>query len=372
MKRVRVPVAVSFTAVFVVAMLLATILFRAAQQRLMNMTGAAPTVTALNEAQKLYLETRVGTSELLFNISFALIGGLLALHFGAKRRSPLHSHAILSACALLLASIYSAFLFHVGVSYCLEASPNDLYSPITNYPIVAQFWFLFGSVILLTVSLLRRMPQAGIGLLAAVCLLGSRPTFAASVEGDGYAQCARKWSSGRSLELSAQAIRDAVTVTQFVVQRDALEPAKEDRCTVTATLLDRIRFEAFESESVATQQQVSVAVAKQLRSAAAATRTTNVSLGDLLDDLVSIGEIWRVKAGIVEFVDEVAQQALFITVVSETHPPVQRKGRARWIVRLPPGKYDVAASSGAEEVFSDTIEIHDGDRATVVVRGKKP
>src|SRR5258706_575556 len=88
----------------------------------------------------------------------------------------------------------------------------------------------------------------------------------------------------------------------------------------------------------------------ECRKPASATGTTNVSLGDLVDDLVSIGEIWRVKAGIVEFVDDAAQQALFIIVVSKTRPPVQRKGRARWIVRLPPGKYDVAASSDADQI----------------------
>jgi hypothetical protein len=371
MKRIHVSVAASFTLVFVLAMVLATVLFRSAQHRLINATGASPTVTPLNETQKVYLETLLGTSELLFNISFAMIGGLLALHFGAKRRSPLHRHAILSACALLLASIYCAFLFHVGVSYCLEASPNDLYSPITNYPIVAQFWFLFASVLLLTMSLLRRMPQAGIGIAVAVCLLKSTPMFAAPADATAYAQCARKWASARSLDLSADAIQDAVAVTAFVVRRDALEPPAEDRCTVTATLLDRIRFEAWETESITTAAQASAAVAKQLHSAAAATGTTNVSLGDLVDDLVSIGEIWRVKAGIVEFVDDAAQQALFIIVVSKTRPPVQRKGRARWIVRLPPGKYDVAASSDADQIFSDTIEVHDGDRKTVVLRGKK-
>jgi hypothetical protein len=346
-------------------------LFRSAQQKLMSATNPSATVIPLNETQKVYLETRRGTSELLFNISFAIIGGLLALHFGATQRSPLHGHATLSACALLLASIYSAFLFHVGLSYCLEASPNDLYSPITNYPIVAQFWFLFTAVTLLTMSLLRRMPQAALGIAVAAVLLMTTPTFAASAEGDAYKQCARKWASERGLELSAKALQDAAAVTAFVVKRDLLEPT-EDRCTVTATLLDRVRFEAFDTESITTAAQVSAAIAKQLHDAATTTMTTNVSLGDLLDDLVSIGEIWRVKAGIVEFVDEAAQQPLFVTVVSKTRPPVQRKGRARWIVRLPPGKYDVEASSGADEIYNETVEVHDGDRKTVVLREKKP
>src|SRR5438270_70392 len=92
MKQAHVPVAASFTVLFILAMLLATALFRSAQHRVMSTTQVSPTVAPLNETQKVYLETRVGTSELLFNISFAISGGLLALHFASKRRSPLHSH----------------------------------------------------------------------------------------------------------------------------------------------------------------------------------------------------------------------------------------------------------------------------------------
>jgi hypothetical protein len=60
----------SFGLVFLVAMTLATVLFRVAQNRVMNATDSPfQAAGTLTETQKLYLQSRLGTSELLFNIA---------------------------------------------------------------------------------------------------------------------------------------------------------------------------------------------------------------------------------------------------------------------------------------------------------------
>lgn len=367
---------VSFGVVFIAAIIVATILFRAAQHRAMNAsadnTPGPAALGALTDTQKLYLESRLGTSQLLFNIAFAIIGGLLALHFSEKTRPPLSTHAVFSAAGLLLASIYSAFLFQIGVSHCLEGSPNDLFSAVLNYPIVAQFWFLFAAVILIAISLMRRIPsRAGLIAVAIVWLSMPSSAYANAAAKPDYAGCVRKWASERQLEIGDKAVKDGAALIKFVVGHDQITVADaRTGCTLASTLLDQVRFQALEDEDVSTPAKASAAVERVLHDGRVATQTTNVSFGELVDELISIAEVWRVAAGIVDF-DDGRRGQLFVTVMSRERPPKQRKGRTPWIVRLPPGKYDVTASEGAQQVYTGVLEIKDGDRMAVPLRGPR-
>jgi hypothetical protein len=367
----RMPAFYSFGLVFIVAMTLATMLFRVAQERTMEATDQrAQAAGTLTEAQKLYLESRLGTSELLFNIAFAIIGSLLALRFSEKTRAELNTHAAFVACALLLASIYSAFLFQIGVSHCLEASPTDMFSSVLSYPIVAQFWFLFVAVILVALSLIRRIPRAGlVAIIGAMLFVTPGCAVASQATPQPEPGCVREWAAARQLELPASAIADATALVTYLVVREEVEVTADDRCAVAGTLLDALRFEVLKNANLTTAAETNEAMAKMLRDALVATQTPNVSLGDLLDEMISIAEIWRVAAGVVEFIDETDGGQLFVTVMSRDRPPKQRNGRTRWIVRLPPGKYDVTASVGATRVYSAEVEVRDGQRKAVTLRG---
>jgi hypothetical protein len=242
MRKMRAPV-LSPLMLFLVTMLLgvtiATLLFRQADRSTLAPPGlnVHPYTGAVTDAQKLYIESRNATSELLFKAAFTTFGALVAFVVSGARGAVSAERGIFAGAGLLLSSMYAAFLYQIGVSRCMEASLNDMFGPILNVPILCQFWFLFVAVMLVAVALFQgsRRPAMTAAILA---LLVGRAAHAEPTP----LRCVHEWAQSRSVELPAPAERDAVALVDRLAAREELTVTEKDRCTVTATMLDAVRF----------------------------------------------------------------------------------------------------------------------------------
>ena len=350
-------------ALFVILMIggvaFATIVFKAAQREMARDAQkrvARPYTGAASDAQKLFLESRSGTSQRLFEIAFAAAAALLALQFSEKQRPQFSGHGVFGAFGLLVASIYSALLFQIGVSRCLEASLDDMFGPILTYPVLCQFWFLLAAVVLTAASLFRR-PRGRL----AVAMLVSLLSFSAGAAGiPSYSQCVTTWASSRSLILPDKGVVDAAKLVERLRARQKLTVNAQERCALTATILDAVRYAAISQGQPSTGKEGGEAMAILLRAARQAAEEPTLSPGELIGVLASIAEIWSVPSGIVD-ID--APRTLFVTVVDRAAPAKnQWRAYTRCVLRLPPGTYAVRAALGSRIVYRGDIKVVDRAR----------
>jgi pimeloyl-ACP methyl ester carboxylesterase len=338
-----------------------------------GVSGAQSTVT---DAQKLYLESNTGASELLFNLAFASLSALLALQYSEKRPVRLSAFGVFAASGLLLTSIYAAMLFRFGVSHCLEANLSDIFSTVLSYPILCQFWFLFSAIAVIAASLLRPSRYGMLALvLAAAAVSGpsvaAAPTIAPCVAaGPTLGPCVEAWATSRGLQLTTKAISDADTVIRRVADKEKVRLEDTNRCAFSESVLDAIRSIALRDGHEAKGGAGGTAVAALLIDARASLEASTVSAGELVDRLLSIAEIWTVASGVLEIH---AERILSVTVTAAGKTREQWNGYTpRWLLRLPPGSYDLIASDdGGTRVYRGRVTVKDGERIGVGVGAAK-
>jgi hypothetical protein len=362
-----------FLALFLSGCTLATVIFRHGQSLSMSAEGgdAAPSNVDVTDTQKTYIESRSAASERLFDLAFASLAALLGLRFSEKTRVRIDGHGPFAACGLLLVSIYSAFLFQVGVGHALEGPLNEIYGPALSYPIVLQFWSLFGAALILAVSLFRPAGRRMNPLILAagtVAMLFAPPVRAQSQP--GLEACVRSWAASRDLELPGEAVQDATKLVEGVARKREIVLSLVDPCDWTGTLLDEIRFTAISDGGAARGDAAGRVLAPLFHSAVKALEDPTFASGDLLDRLLSIAQVWREPSAIVEV--EAGTRSLFVTILDPRHPQRPRRGYTRWTVRLPPGSYELRASERGKIVEKRTIALRDGERYFFSLEAPKP
>jgi hypothetical protein len=343
--------------------LLSTILFRLAQTTSFQPAGtkARPYTGIMTDAQKLYIGARSATSELLFKISFATLAALIGLQL-SNAQSRVSQRGIFTAAGLLFTSLYAAFLFQVGVSRSMEASLDEMFGAILGYPIMLQFWFLFAALVIIAAALFRN-PRHGAAIMAFVALLGAAPLQA---ETPASRQCVVDWAKSHDIQLPSAAAKDAARVIEILAAKRGLKVTTGNRCAVVTTMLDTVRYTALRDGKPETGAEAGAALAKMLRDARKTAEAPNFSPGELLRQLLSIAEIWTVDSGIFD-ID--AKDTLFVTVISRSNPKrPQWLGYTRWLLRLPPGSYNVRIADGTRIVFDRTIDLAADARVPIDIR----
>ena len=340
-----------FVVIMLSGIIVSTLLFRTAQNA--SLTSFHRTLRPYDgvatDAQKLYLAARTNTSDLLFKITFAVLAAVIGLQLSETKRAYFSERGIFSAAGLLLASVYAAFLFQIGVSRCMEASLDDVFGPVLNYPILCQFWFLFAGVVIVAAALFRR-PRRATLTAVFVAVLACR---AASAE-TAYKTCVGSWAQGHSIVLPATATDDAARLVKHLVVRQTLQPSDSNRCAVTATMLDEVRYIALRDGSPETGVAAGKALATVLRAARERAEAPNLSPGELVDQLMSIAEIWKVASGMF---DIVSGKTLFVTVTDLTGSGEQWLGYTRLRLRLRPGRYRIRAADGTKVLYEADVAL---------------
>jgi len=364
MKRVA---RLSSFALFIVTMLsgilLSTLLFRLAQTTSFQPPGmsARPYTGTMTDAQKLYIGARSATSELLFKIAFATLAALIGLQM-SNAQSRFSQRGIFAAAGLLFTSLYAAFLFQVGVSRSMEASLDEMFGAVLGYPIMLQFWFLFAALVLIAASLFRG-PRHHAAVIAFAALLGAVPLQA---ETTASRQCVSGWAKSHDIELSPAATADAARVVEILAAKQKLKVTAGNRCAVVTTMLDAVRYTALRDGKPETGTAAGDALAKMLRDARKTAEAPNFSPGELLRQLLSIAQIWTVDSGVFD-ID--AKETLFVTVISRSDPKrPQWLGYTRWLLRLPPGSYNIRLADGTRIVFDRTIDLAADARVPIDIR----
>ncbi|MBV8516076.1 MAG: hypothetical protein JO197_01620 [Acidobacteria bacterium] len=351
-ERLRSPLLLFF-GTMLVGMSIATLLYRCADAGLLTKPGAVARSYTGNatDVQKLYLESRNSTSELLFKIAFTAFGALVAFVLSGARRAASVERGIFSAAGLLLSAMYAAFLYQIGASRCMEASLDDMFGPILNYPILCQFWFLFVAVMVIAVALFRGPRRAAVAAAIIITLVVPRVASAQTSVG-----CVRDWAKSRSVELPSSAQADAIALVNRMAARQRVEVPKGDRCELAETLLDTVRYSTIHDGQPASGAAGGAALAAVLHTARVSAESPNLSPGALMTDLVSVAEFWKTPSGIID-ID--ARKPLFITITDRgpRSRGTQWLRYTRCVLRLPPGHYGIRAADGTRIVYSAEIDL---------------
>jgi hypothetical protein len=332
-------------------MALSTLVFRYAQTVSLTPPSVAPPpyTGSVTEAQKLYISARTATSELLFKLAFTTLAALIGVEASESTRIRLSQRSVFAAAGLLFTSLFAAFLFQIGISHCMEASLDDMFGPILAYPILLQFWFLFAAAAIVAAALFRKPRRAA--MAAAMFVVLATPVAAAPA----YRDCVRTWAESQSIPLPAKASVDAEKLIKRLAAVQELEVAPADRCAVASTILDAVRYTALRDGKPAAGQEAGTALASMLHDARKAAESPNLSPGELVQQLLSIAEIWTVASGILD-ID--AAKTLFVTITDRSGGrPTQWHAYTRCRLRLPPGKYNVRAAEGTRIVFDKDVQL---------------
>lgn len=320
----------------------------------------------LCSTQKAYLDAQRASSELLFKLAFGALGALLGLRLSEKTGTKVAGHGPFAAAALLLVSIYSAFLLQTGISFSVEGPPEAVFGPVLTHPILLQFWSLFGAVLILALALFR--PTRAAKVAAALCLGLLMP--ASAQEAKPPEDCIQRWSESRGLSPSAETVADMNLLVERVASRRELSLENVDRCELSDTVFDAVRFSAITDSGGNTPAETNAALTQLFRDTVKAAENPTFSPGQLLEDLLSVAQIWKEPSGIVDV--DGRGKTLFISIIDPKRPTERTwKGYTRWLIRLPPGSYELTASEGGRRVDRRRVEVKDGDRVALTL-GAKP
>jgi hypothetical protein len=331
---------------------------------------AAPQKAEVDETQKLFIASRTGGSDLLFKIAFASLGALLGLRFSEKTSVLIGSHSHFAAASFLLCSIYNAFLYQESVAHVLEGPLLAMYGPELRYPVLCQFWFLFAAVVLLAASLFRPSRRAVAAVVVLVLSAGC--SALAQDPASPLSACAGQWGQSRSVELDTTAARDLATLAERIARRrevDLVALSETDRCSFVASLADHVRFTAISDGAPSEKSGLGAAVKALLRQAVESTESPNFSAGEFLDRLLGLAQIWREPSAVLDI--DSGTRTLFVSVTDPVRPQTSTwKGYTRFLLRIPPGTYQLSAAEDGILVTRRTITVKDGDRTPISIPDK--
>lgn len=334
-------------AILGVGILTATVLFRISQTSQPPagyMAFCDTTVAAgrpcLTEIEKKLVESQDSLSKWLLGLAYTTLAGMLALRVKNWRSAQITSHMPMIACALLVVSLFGAFLFQIGIMFTLSNGPlYHLDTGVIWIPLLTQFWSLVAALGLLAVWLYgpRRALQLGLVLAAA----GSCSPAARATE---VRQCAQQWQKDRGFTDYPQLAAKQALLVELLAQRGKV--GIPSSCEFTDSILDQVRLAA--------------RGVKGSRSAAALAEYTDSLVEDLQTNAVSPEEITNALVRGLKFWE--APSALVILRASKTDDATidTVSCMTPCTVRIGPGAHKIQASAAGRIIYSCPVNVKAG------------
>ncbi len=291
----------------------------------------------LTEIEKKLVESQDSLSKWLLGLAYTTLGGMLALRVRNWRSTQITSHMPMIACALLVLSLFGAFLFQVGIVFTLSNGPlYHLDTGVVWIPLLTQFWSLVGALVLLAVWLYGPRRAIRIGMLLAAA--GSFSHFAQATE---VRKCAQRWQKERGFtEDPAFAARQALLV-QFLAKRGKV--AIPSSCEFTDSVLDQVRFAA----RVVKGSRSSAALAEYTDSLIENFQTNAASPEEITTALIRGLKFWEAPSVLVILRASKTDDATIDTVSCMT-PCTLRVG---------PGAHQIQASAAGKIIYSCPVKV---------------
>ncbi|HWB86351.1 MAG TPA: hypothetical protein VG675_19575 [Bryobacteraceae bacterium] len=300
-------------------------------------TAIAAGKPCLTEVEKNLIESQDSLSKWLLGLAYTTLGGMLILRVKNWRSTQVTSALPMIACALLVLSLFGAFLFQIGIVFTLSNGPlYHLDTGVVWVPLLTQFWSLVGALALLALWLYG--PRRGIRIALLFAAAASSPHFAQAA---GIEQCAQQWQETHGFTADAKLAATQAQLVELLAKR--AEVAIPSSCDFTDSVLDRVRFAARE--------------VKHSRSASALAEYTDSLVEELQTNAVSPEEITNALVRGLKFWE--APSALVILRASRTKDATidTMSCMTPCTVRIGPGAHKIQASDAGKIIYSCPVNV---------------
>jgi hypothetical protein len=309
----------------------------------------------LTDAEKLAVESKVNTSDMLFNLAFGTLAALVGLRFHERVGRRLTGVVPVVASGLLGLSLYSSFLLRSTLENAILLGPATmLYGSAPVVPLAAQFWCFVFAVLLLAGWVLSA--RTIVVLVFALTPWSAAAT--ASGEDVSPAKCAGQWAAERGADLSGSATDAAVRVIRRVVERSGVRVPAGEECTYMRTQLDALRSVALAGD--VPQAEWPAWADTTLAELDRQTSTPGFSFGELLSKLLAASAPWGLPAsGLLRVVSEPSPVQVMVSPLTSAGRPATCFTVCE--IRLSPGPYRLVFLRDAARFAPDRdVTITDG------------
>lgn len=295
-------------------------------------------------------------SKWLLGLAYGSLAGLLGLRFKDQNQLPLDTTFPMAACALLVLSLYGAFLFQDSIMFALSKGPiYHIYGSLMDFPLQLQFWTLIIALVLLALRLFRPPKKYTVTLSVTLLLMLSS---GASGQEEIDSACLANWQKDREVKFTQAGVKTAASVLNRLSQRAGLKNPLA--CDYIRSLLDELRWDAY----VVKQDDSSEAMEAYLGTIEQELKKPGLSMGEVVTKLVSISQVWRGASGLLI----VESQTKGIPVLLDG----AEAGMTTWERRLAPGTHSVEVIRGGKTVYSNrNVRIEDGKECRINIDSSK-
>ena len=331
-------------AILVLGIVVSTVMYRGSQTSQKPNDFLAycdPNKPCLGEIEKKLVETQDALSKWMLGIAYTTLGGMLVLRVRNWRNVQITSALPMTAVALLLLSLFGAFLFQVGLIFTLSKGPlYHLSTGVVWVPLLTQFWPLVAALALLGVWLYG--PRRAIKLMMLAGLLCTMSIRARAAD---IRQCANAWQRSRGFEQSQRLADIDTSLIAIVLKRAGRDSLPS--CGLADSILDQVRYGA----SIVKQSEKREPLIEYTTSVLDDLRQDPLSLPEVVSVLVSGARLWDAPSGLLTLDATTTHQVVVDTTTCLTP----------CTVRLGPGSHHVEATSGGMVVYSCSLVLKNDD-----------
>ncbi|ANN68147.1 PEGA domain-containing protein [Bordetella bronchialis] len=298
----------------------------------------------LTDAEKKLIEVRESTSKWLLALAAGLLPGLVISKTSRDELAMQQQLIPMIAGALLVISIYGFFLSQQAIEFVLSRGPQyHLYSGVSRFPILLQFWTLVLALFLLMIHLFHLARKRGTLPMAALVVLAlTDPKADAAMLAPTVAKpCIEAWASNRELPLDPTELGLALSVVTGIAARTNASPA--NACEFVSSTLDQARYIAVARTG---GPDARPEFAELLNAIDKDLRATGISPGAILSKLLSIAAVWEAPSGLLRIEGKPNGATVLLNM--------QEVGFTNLDLRLAPGKYTVEVLVDGAVVFRQT------------------
>ena len=304
----------------------------------------------LSNSQDKLLAQRNDLSKWLLGLAYTTLVGLLGLQIkDESRRRPGESSLSMAAAALLVVSIFAAFLFQEATTHALEADIRLLYGSYLEAPLQIQFYTLLVALVLLAIWLFRPARQLSLfAILVALVLPGAAQNVRPSTE------CVKQWADDREVVLSQDLQLRVARLIGRIRTRAEAKLGSGDECAHVASVADQIRWLAREKAGITTDRLLPQAITELEEQSG----SPNALPSDWISQLIESSKLWR----------PVPYSQLSIKSTPEglqVRLKGNKVGLTNWLGRVQPGDYRLELLDNDVVVYSEILRLVDKSERAV-------
>jgi hypothetical protein len=339
-----------------------TVLYRFAQTELPVPSSDVGLSDKINDVQKLLLESEQNMSKWLLGLAYGTVVAILGARFRDQSETRMIEALPLCALSFLLVAIYAAFLFLDGTVFVLSKGPlYQMYGPVLQIPLLAQFWCLVIALGLLAVWLYGPRKSA-VKLIITLIMLMSTALQGAAQDNTKSNKCISKWRTSRGVSEVTDA--QAMAVLSHLKTKTHYHPPSTADCDYMFTVLDAVRTSWAIDVFMRTAQGVSpLSIQDYLSNVDASFTAPGLSESDIASRLVQLTALWRQASGILEVEAPDPNSVLVDDALI---------GITTTMVRLPVGTYHLEVRNAKNvRVLKSTVTVKDNSTTRVSIESKQ-